>query len=277
MGVEQRARAASTLKHTTQMQEQAAALATQQAEVTKLRAELEAKLAEIDEARKGSSAEGGAAVGVLNLEAKALQDKLDAQEARLNEALEAAKDATQAQEAAEAATARQENVAAAVSNFTRRLADHENAEKEHEGPIELEQLAPRFDAMAPLLAVALEEMGGSFATTTAELAELIGAMDEEKNTTEKRQATLEGLGGPKAHVLTCAQCKELLGAIKGEKASSERMIAVENCGPRVNDPKNAEETILPFFRTADEVSHLCADSRSFALRRRSPTPLFTLA
>ena len=195
--------------------------------------------------------------------------------AQLEEARATAKAADAKTKAAEAAAARLENVAAAVANFTRGLADHENAEKQHEGPIELKQLAPRFDKeKAELEAVALEEMGGS--TTAAELAELVAAMDETEHTEEARLATLSQLGRPTAHVLSCAQCKELLRAIKGDKASSERMIAVENVGPRVKDPENAIEVILPFFgpNVAEDVSH-CAVSVLIVQCLNSSEPLFS--
>ena len=93
---------------------------------------------------------------------------------------------------------------------------------------------------------------GPYNLTAAGLAKLIAAMDEEENTKEERLATLAELGKPKADVLTCLQLKELLSTIE---ITSERMIAVETCGPRVKDPENAMELVLPFFRFADDVSN----------------------
>lgn len=84
----------------------------------------------------------------------------------------------------------------------------------------------------------------------ASLAKLCAAVDEEENTKEERLATLAELGNPKANFLTCEQLKQVLSVIE---ITSERMIAAERAGPRVKDPENAVDIILPFFRFSDDV------------------------
>ena len=89
----------------------------------------------------------------------------------------------------------------------------------------------------------------------ASLAKLCAAVDEEENTKEERLATLAELGNPKANFLTCEQLKQVLSVIE---ITSERMIAAERAGPRVKDPENAVDIILPFFRFSDDVGGVCA-------------------
>ena len=112
---------------------------------------------------------------------------------------------------------------------------------------------------------------GPFALTTHGLKKLISAMDEERTSKQERLATLAELGKPEADVLTCEQFKELLSAIE---ITAERMIAAENCGPRIKDPENAMDTVLPFFRFADDVSNPRATSPLLVLCHRSPAPFF---
>eukprot|EP00937_MAST-01D_sp_MAST-1D-sp2_P002342 g2342.t1 len=248
--LEQRVRAASMLKNEalTKLKQQQAALAVQEERVAGLEADYQRKLAQIDEeaARKRSHADSSEVADRLAREAKSLKAQLVEAKAATEQEREKAKqerekakaadekaaDEKKARMAAEEEATRKENIRKAVETFVRGLEAHEEAERKHPGPItglvELKLLKQRFNGKkAELEAVALEEMKGS--TTADELAKLLAAMDEKVHTKEVRLATLSELGRPKKHVLTCAQCKELLGAIK---EPSVRMVAVEHVGPR---------------------------------------------